>query len=258
MAKPQRGTRLARNPTARKPRLATSHGREAGAQPKTAAHERHAKDDFQLLRLALHEMRNPLTSVQLNGQLIERSMVKLGLEKERRLSAMIVSSARKLDSLTQDLGDVARLRSGGSASAMHVHDLSRLLPEILSHLAETLDSSRIRLAIPVGPLPILADARLLDRILGNLLSIALRYDAGQAGIDLHVGVNKTEIVFAATVPALPDAARMTLAAPSDSELGLGFLVARIMVEDHGGKLESRPGPAGELVLRFSLPSAACA
>jgi len=65
--------------------------------------------DQHLFRLALHEIRTPLTAVQLNAQLIERSLGKLGLEKECRLAGTIISAARKLDELTQELGDIARL-----------------------------------------------------------------------------------------------------------------------------------------------------
>ena len=80
-------------------------------------------DDYRMLRLALHEMRTPLTSVQLNAQLVERSLTKLGLDKECRLVAMIVSSARKLDALTQELSDVARLRSGAAKLELRTQDL---------------------------------------------------------------------------------------------------------------------------------------
>ena len=57
---------------------------EAGARQDGAAQSLVASPlaNYQLLRLALHEMRTPLTSVQLNAQLIERSLAKLGLDKE--------------------------------------------------------------------------------------------------------------------------------------------------------------------------------
>ncbi len=204
-----------------------------------------------MLRLALHELRTPLTSVQLNAQLIERSLVKLGLEKEGRLAATIVSSARRLDALTQKLGDVARLRSGSATLDVGAHDLSRLLPEFLSRHAETLEVGRIRMSIPGGPLPIAADARRLDGILADLLSIALDRDEGRAGIDLRVTATAGEINFAVTVPGA--ASGDPPEAPSEDALGLGFLVARHLIECHGGKLDVRGESGGTLVLSFGLP-----
>ena len=249
MAKPRKRTR----------KVAAVVGGRGRAQAEQGAAEPAWQDDLQLLRLALHELRNPLTSVQLNGQLLEQALGQPGLEKERRLAGMIVSSARKLDTLTQDLADVARLRGGqlvADADA-RAHDLSRLLPEILSRLGETLDSSRIRLAISPGPVPILADARRLERVLGNLLSIGLRHAASQADIELRVSASRSEIVFDVIGPVCSDLPKPSATAPSDSTLGLGFVVARLMVEAHGGKLEAQDLD-GVLVLRFSLPISTCA
>jgi hypothetical protein len=300
--------------------------------------------NYQLLRLALHEMRTPLTSVQLNAQLIERSLAKLGLDKECRLAGTIVSAARKLDGLTQELGEAARLLSGKISLDLRVHDLARVVPEILSRHVAAPDSNRIRLEIPPGPLPITADERCLDRILTNLVQIGLGLDAGENGIDLRVSTAEVEVVVEISVPTpappvgigvkrpqvdhpLPSGegrgegtalhvescrrrshstlvtstsgsveappsppspspggrgvprfedsyprittghldTRLTrlmpappvggpLALPSDEELGLGFCLARVLVELHGGKLEAQSGPAHEVVLCFSLTS----
>jgi two-component system OmpR family sensor kinase len=205
-----------------------------------------------MLRLALHEMRTPLTAVQLNAQLIERSLTKLGLEKECRLASMIVSSARKLDAMTQALGDVARLYSGTAALDVRTHDLSRLLPEIISRHAGQLDVGRIRIVVPDGALlPIAVDASRLDRILANVLAIALNQDVSRAGIDLRVSTTADKVDFALSVRlALSDSSP---GVPSEDALGLGLLVARLLVGCHGGGIEVSQGPANDLVLRFWLP-----
>jgi signal transduction histidine kinase len=244
MAKPRKRTRKV---------AAVARGRAAQRADEPAW-----QDDQQLLRLALHELRNPLTSVQLNGQLLERALGKPGLEKERRFAAMIVSSARKLDILTQDLADVARLRAGQVAADARAHDLARLLPAILSRLDATLDQSRVRVAIPPGSLPVRVDAHRLERILANLLSLGLRHATGQADIELRVSVNGSEIVFDVIVPVGSNLPKRSAAAPGDSTLALGFVVARAMVEAHGGKLAARQDSPGALVFHFSLTTEACA
>jgi signal transduction histidine kinase len=207
--------------------------------------------DFQLLRLALHELRTPLTSIQLNAQLIERSLEKLGLEKECGLAGTIVSAARKMDGLTRELGDIARLMSGSVALDLAVHDLSPLLPDILARHRGAADGHGIRVVAPAGPLPIVADLRCLDRILSNLVSLGLRLDSDGTGIDLRVSTSETEIEFSIITPA--NTSEVTLAVPSDDKLGLRFLLARVLVECHGGKLEAQRGAVGEIALRFSLP-----
>jgi K+-sensing histidine kinase KdpD len=203
-----------------------------------------------MLRLALHEMRTPLTSVQLNAQLIERSLTNLGLDKECRLAAMIVSAARKLDALTQELGDVARLRSGKADLDLRTHDLLRLMSEFLAQHAGELDISRIRVAIPAGPLPIAVDAHRLDRILANLLLIALNQDA-RGGIDLQVSEAEDKVHF--TLTAHLEASGADPGVSTDDALGLGLPVARFLVECHGGELGVSQGSTNDLVLYFWLP-----
>ena len=229
---------------------------EAGARQDGAAQSLVASPlaNYQLLRLALHEMRTPLTSVQLNAQLIERSLAKLGLDKECRLAGTIVSAARKLDGLTQELGEAARLLSGKVSLDLRVHDLARVVPEILSRHVAAPDSNRIRLKIPPGPLPTTADEHCLDRILTNLVQVGQGLDAGENGIDLRVSTAEVEAVVEISVPTPAPPVDGPLALPSDEELGLGFCLARVLVELHSGKLEARRGPAHEVVLRFSLPS----
>jgi two-component system sensor histidine kinase KdpD len=218
-----------------------------------AARSPEQSDDYRMLRLALHGMRTPLTSVQLNAQLIERSLTKLGLEKECRLAAMIVSSARKLDALTRELGDVARLRSGKAHLDVRTHDLSLLLPEFLSRHSGELDVGRIRIEVPAGHFPIAADAGRLDQILANLLAIALNQDTGRTGIDLQVSVAEDKVHFSVT--AHSESSGGAPGAPSDDALGMGALVARFLVECHGGELEVGQGSTNGLVLRFWLPKA---
>jgi K+-sensing histidine kinase KdpD len=226
-------------------------GKDCEAPPDDGTQSFEQSDDYRMLRLALHEMRTPLTAVQLNAQLIERSLTKLGLEKECRLASMIVSSVRKLDALTQDLGEVARLHSGKACLDVRTHDLSRLLPELLSRHAGEMDVGRIRVAVPAGPLPMAVDARRLDRILANLLPIALNQDSQRSGIDLQVVTAEARAHF--TVTAHAESAGTAPGVPSEEALGLGALVARFLVERHGGELEISQEAARDLVLRFWLP-----
>jgi K+-sensing histidine kinase KdpD len=207
--------------------------------------------DFQMLRLALHEMRTPLTSVKLNAQMLERLLVKQGLAKECGFVATIVSATRRLDELTQELAEVAHLRSGKAALHRRVEDLARLLPELLSHQAGTLDTSRIRVSLPADSLPILVDVRSLDRILRYLLPIGLAWDTRRGGMNLRIFASDDEIQFSLDAPA--DSPHGAAEVPGDEELGLGFCLARALVECHGGMIDVLRGSTGGLSWRFSLP-----
>ena len=45
-----------------------------------------------------HDIRNPLTSVHLNAQLLHKALAERGLEKEQRLASVVIAAARRLDS----------------------------------------------------------------------------------------------------------------------------------------------------------------
>ena len=153
--------------------------------------------------------------------------------------------------LTRELGDVARLRSGKADLDVRAHDLSLLLPELLSRHSGEIDVDRIRITAPAGPLPIAADAGRLDQILANLLTIALSQNTGQAEIDLQVSAAEDKVHF--TLTAHSESPSGAPWVPSDDAMGLGLLVARFLVGCHGGELEVGQGSTNNLVLRFWLP-----
>jgi hypothetical protein len=56
-----------------------------------------------------------------------------------------------------------------------------------------------------------------------------------------------------TLTAHPDPAAAAPGLPSDDAPGLGALVARFLVERHGGELDVSRGSTNDLVLHFWLP-----
>src|SRR5664279_604207 len=66
----------------------------------------------QVIRLISHDLRNPLTAVQLNAQLIERGASRDGREKDQRWASLIVSATRRLDTMLQQLAEAEHIRSG--------------------------------------------------------------------------------------------------------------------------------------------------
>ena len=67
-----------------------------------------------VIRLVSHDLRNPLTAVQLNAQLIERAAVREGREKEARWAGLIAAAARRMDGMIVQLVEAERLRSGST------------------------------------------------------------------------------------------------------------------------------------------------
>jgi signal transduction histidine kinase len=214
----------------------------------------------QLIRLVSHDIRNPLTSVHLNAQLLQKSLAERGLEKEERLVATVLAAARRLDAMIEELVDSSRVRSGQLRLELRQVALERAVPEILARNACTFDTTRIRLALPEGPIRVTADIARLERVVTSLLIIALRNCADGAEIALRVAVVDDEVRFAVVVPGRALSSEEPPVQPSrhlghktDHGYGLGFFIARMLVERHGGRLWVEGAPDLGTTLHFALP-----
>jgi signal transduction histidine kinase len=215
----------------------------------------------QLIRLVSHDIRNPLTSVHLNAQLLHKALVERGLEKEQRLASVVIAAARRLDAMIEELVDSSRVRSGQLRLELRPVAIERLVPEILARNSCTLDTSRVRLALPSGPVRVTADIARLERVLTSLLLIALRNCADGAEVALRVAVADDEVRFAVVVPGRAQASDEAPSPPSsqfaqsrtDHGYGLGLFIARMLVERHGGRLWVEGAPDRGATLHFALP-----
>jgi signal transduction histidine kinase len=215
----------------------------------------------QMIRLVSHDIRNPLTSVHLNAQLLQKALAERGLEKELRFVSVVIAAARRLDAMIEELVDSSRVRSGQLRLELRPVAIERLVPEILARNARTLDTTRVRLALPDGPVLITADIARLERVLISLLLIALQNCADGAEVALRVALADDEVRFAVVVPGRTHAGAEPPSPPSsqlgqfkaDHGYGIGLFVARMLVERHGGRLWVESAADRRATLHFALP-----
>ncbi|HJX66028.1 MAG TPA: PAS domain-containing sensor histidine kinase [Polyangia bacterium] len=221
------------------------------------------KHHEQMIRLMSHDIRNPLTAVHLNAQLLQKALTERGLEKEQRLASVVIAAARRLDAMIEELVDSSRVRSGQLRLELRPVAIEHMLPEILARNARTLDTTRVRLALPDGPVLITADIVRLERALVSVLRIALQNCADGAEVALRVALADEEVHFAVVVPGRAHASAEPPNPPSsqldpiraDHGYGMGLFVARMLVERHGGRLWVESTPDRQATFHFALPVA---
>jgi signal transduction histidine kinase len=213
-----------------------------------------ARDEF--LSVAAHELKTPITSLQLyvqgilraqaNGQL---SAVQLGQRLGR-----VSEQCGRLDKLVNNLLDVSRADAQVLSMQREELDLALLVAETVEGFAE--EFARVRCSVSVhveDPVVGRWDRMRLEQLFTNLLQNAVRYAPGSA-VDIRVTDEGTHAraVVRDSGPGIPEREhvrifeRFTQAEEPRSfagGFGLGLWVVKQVAEAHGGSvsLESRPG-----------------
>ncbi len=224
-------------------------------------------------RRIAHEIKNPLTPIQLSAERLKRRFAK-------EITSDPETFSMCADTIVRSVGDIGRMVDEFSAFArmpqpvIRPEDVGRIAREalVLQRTArpEITWTTDIPAQGPVAP----CDRRLLGQALTNLLqnaadAVAMRPGAGQ--ISLSVTTTDTEsggevvIAVADDGVGLPQEERALLTEPYVTHkakgTGLGLAIVKKIMEDHGGRiaLDDRPdgpGAVATLVLPLRVPDGA--
>jgi signal transduction histidine kinase len=208
-----------------------------------------------------HEIRNPLSSIALNLELLEEELA-AGPAEARALVRAIGSEVDRLNLLSQQYLSFARQKS----SNLVEEDLAQVVREAAEFVRRELSQSEVRLELDIddalGPVPI--DEGQIKQVLFNLLRNArdAMPQGGKVVVSVHARGEKAEICVDDEGHGLDADARARLFEPFFTTkrhgTGLGLPITRQIVEAHGGSIEfSDRAPHGTRVILL-LPRAASA
>ena len=214
-----------------------------------------------LLAAVSHDLRTPLASIKASVSSLRQTDVEWSEADEADLLATIEQNADRLDALIGNLLDMSRLHTGSLQPFLRPTAIDEVAPVALLGLD---DSLRLEMAVPDGFPLVLADPGLLERVLANLFSNALRHSpaAGPAP-ELHAQLAGDTVVLEVVDhgPGVPDEAKERIFEPFTRigdrypGVGLGLAVARGFAEAMGGRIEARDTPGGGLTVAITLPAA---
>jgi two-component system NtrC family sensor kinase len=202
-----------------------------------------------------HEIRNPLSSIALNLEMLDEELAETTGESKALLRA-IGGEVERLNSLSQQYLSFARQTPSGIAE----EDLAEVVSEASAFLQRELEKGGVRLELQIDPdlgmVPI--DEGQIKQALFNLLRNAR--DAMPHGGTIKISVRAVEggaeIVIEDEGSGIDAATKARLFEPFFTTkrhgTGLGLAITRQMVEAHGGSIEfSDRVPLGTTVtIRF--------
>src|SRR5688572_20433741 len=191
-----------------------------------------------------HELRNPLAPLRNSAELL-RTLC----SDPRQLQAveMIVRQTVRLTRMLDDVADAAQLRRGLVTLRKQPVDVGAVADQALEAVRPGIDARRQSLLVSLPPhsVQMTCDPARLVQVLQNLLDNASRYTAEGGAISLEIAVREQQLVIevADNGAGISREALPTLfnvysqprpAAKHKGGLGLGLVIARNLVEMHGG------------------------
>jgi signal transduction histidine kinase len=142
----------------------------------------------QFISVAAHELRNPLTSLYgYVEMLVDGEMGPLA-DRQREVLEMVQKSGLRLIGLTDELLNAARLEAGQIDLVLQPVDLVRLVKEVVSECAVSIQSKaqHLNLEFSTGLPPALCDENWTKQIVTNLLSNAGKFTPERGCISVKV------------------------------------------------------------------------
>lgn len=240
-----------------------SLGRAFNEMAEALAHQEQRKRD--LTNDIAHELRTPLTDLRCHLEALQDGVVDITPETLATLHAEVTH----LQSLVEDLGDLARAEARQLTLAPEVVDVGALLMQVHRQAVPRATALQIALDDVTAPAGIMAwvDPGRLRQVVTNLLDNALVHTP--AGGRIHLGASAADGLVTITVsdtgagippehlPHVFD--RFYRVDPSRSRttggVGLGLAIARQLVEASSGRIAVASEPARGTTFTVTLPEA---
>ena len=213
-----------------------------------------------LLAAVSHDLRTPLASIKASVSSLRQTDVAWSEADQADLLATIEQNADRLDALIGNLLDMSRLHTGSLQPFLRPTAIDEVAPAALLGLD---DSLRLEMAVPDGFPLVLADPGLLERVLANLFSNALRHSPAARPPELQAELLDDTVLLEVVDhgPGVPDEQKERIFEPFTRVgdrypgVGLGLAVAKGFAEAMGGHIVAVDTPGGGLTVRITLPAA---
>ncbi len=221
----------------------------------------------ELIGIAAHDLRNPLSVIYSFSEIILEALEDLKSENLREMLQILKKTSHFSLQLLNDLLDFSKIESG-------TLELKKVKLNYVGFLRENIQQNeffavqknmRIILNSSCSSLPFHFDSRRIEQVMNNLLSNAIKYSFPDSTITVSVSIENDSVVTSIEdcgqgipekdLPFIFQPFRQVSVKPTDNEksTGLGLAIVKKIIDFHEGKItvESRTGVGSKF--SFTLP-----
>jgi hypothetical protein len=212
-----------------------------------------------------HDLRTPLTAIGEFAELMQSGLSGDMTEQQRRYVGIIERCCGEAARMVYDLLDGARLQSGHIHPYRQAIELRGVFGDVIESLepASRQNEASLNAQCPDEMPRVFADRDMLGRIIGNLISNAIKFSPPNSPIMLQaerfsVSLARISVIDRGNGIASRDLRRIFHrfdqgSSPGPRGVGLGLSIVRELVKLHGGRVtvESTPGRGSRF--QFTLP-----
>lgn len=217
-----------------------------------------------------HDLRTPLTSMQGYLEALARMDDGLDAEERRRYLDVAVRQSHRVSRLAQQLFELARLECEETQPQPELFSVSELVQDIAQKFALVAQRKSIHLhtEIDIGPLSVLGDIGMIERVIGNLVDNAIRHTpeggdihlvarARSRGVEVRIddtgqGISEDHL------PGLLVRGSPIRRMATQRGGGLGLLIANRILHLHGSAIQAASRLGEGTSISFVLPVAKAA
>ncbi|MEO1287714.1 MAG: ATP-binding protein [Chloroflexota bacterium] len=202
----------------------------------------------QMLRIAAHDLKNPLSRIMGFGELLELQLEETLDERQARYLSYILSGSQEMLDIITDILNLERLRS--SKLSLESVNLVKLVDEVCSSYQPDYIQKQqtFRSYLPEMPVHVNADLGQLSQAISNLIGNAIKYTPNEGRINVRVSADAMMVRFEVEdtgygIPADAQAQLFTEFYRAKTEqtadisgTGLGLSLVKSVITAHNGEV----------------------
>ncbi len=218
-----------------------------------------------LLRAVSHDLRTPLTNISGSADMLMQEESALDPAIRKKLYTAIYDDTNWLINMTENLLVATHLETDKESFKISPELIEDLFQSVVAHLDRRAAEHHISVHLEDVTLMAAMNARLIQRVIINIMNNAIQYTPKESNIELSAVKkgNAVQISVTDDGPGIPNDAKRHLfdlfytagqgKADCQRGLGLGLNLCQSIVAMHGGKIDVLDHMPAGTIFQFTLP-----